>query len=68
MATVYAAKEVLGTMPDEESGSMVVRAKLECGCIIEKMVPMHHVQTNREGRQVLQGKYPCSQHRRPYRA
>ena len=68
MATVFAAKELLGTMPDEESGSVVVRARLECGCIMEKMVPMDRVQKTREGTQTLQGKYPCTQHRRPYRA
>jgi hypothetical protein len=50
-------------MPDEESGTVVVRARLECGCIMEKMVPNDRLVANREGRQMLVGKYPCASHR-----
>lgn len=62
MASAYTAEEVLGTMPDDESNSTVVRARLACGCIMEKMVPNHLLQ-NREGKRVLAGKYPCTTHR-----
>lgn len=62
-AAAYAAEEVLGTMPDEESGTTVVRARLQCGCIMEKMVPNNRLETTREGKRVLVGKYPCSTHR-----
>ena len=63
MATAHAAEELLGTMPDEESGSVVVRARLDCGCIMEKMVPKDRVVAGVDGRRVLVGKYPCGVHR-----
>jgi hypothetical protein len=62
MASAFTAEELLGTMPDDESGTTVVRARLACGCIMEKMVQNHLIQT-REGKRVLAGKYPCTMHR-----
>ncbi len=62
MASAYAAEEVLGTMADEESGSTVVRARLACGCIMEKMVPNDRLVPTREGKRLLVGKYPCMSH------
>ena len=63
MASAFTAEEVLGTMPDEESGTTVVRARLACGCIMEKMVPNHLLGTTREGKRILSGKFPCASHR-----
>jgi hypothetical protein len=57
------AEEVLGTMPDEESGTTVVRARLSCGCIMEKMVPNDRLVPGRDGKRALTGKYPCNTHR-----
>jgi hypothetical protein len=57
------AEEVLGTMPDEESGTTVVRARLSCGCIMEKMVPNDRLVPGRDGKRALTGKYPCTTHR-----
>lgn len=62
MAAAYVAEEVLGYMPDEESGTIVVRARLACGCIMEKMVPNDRVVATREGKRMLTGKYPCTSH------
>lgn len=62
MASAFLAEEVLGTMPDEESGTTVVRARLTCGCIMEKMVPADRLIATREGKRQLVGKYPCSSH------
>ena len=39
----HVAEEILGTMPAEESGRTVVRARLDCGCILEKMVAGHDI-------------------------
>lgn len=50
-------------MPDEESGTTVVRARLSCGCIMEKMVPNSHIVASRDGKKTLVGKYPCASHR-----
>ena len=68
MASAYVAEEVLGYMPDEESGTTVVRARLACGCIMEKMVPNDRIVSTREGKRQLMGKYPCTSHgsRRSY--
>ncbi len=63
MPNGFTAEEVLGTMPDEESGNTVVRARLSCGCIIEKMVPNDRLVSTREGKRMLTGKYPCASHR-----
>ena len=63
MATAHAAEELLGTMPDEESGSVVVRARLACGCIMEKMVPGDRIVAGVDGKRILVGKYPCGVHR-----
>jgi hypothetical protein len=63
MASAYAAEEILGTMPDEESGTTVVRARLQCGCIMEKMVPNDRLIATRDGKRMLVGKYPCTSHR-----
>jgi hypothetical protein len=63
MATEHAAEEILGTMPDEESGTTVVRARLACGCIMEKMVPNARLVSTKDGKRTLVGKYPCSTHR-----
>jgi hypothetical protein len=62
MAAAYVAEEVLGYMPDEESGTTVVRARLACGCIMEKMVPNDKIVSTREGKRQLVGKYPCTSH------
>ena len=62
MASAFTAEEVLGTMPDDESGTTVVRARLACGCIMEKMVPTDRLVATREGKPQLVGKYPCSSH------
>jgi hypothetical protein len=62
MASAHAAEEVLGTMPDEESGTTVVRARLSCGCLLEKMVPNDRL-LMRDGKLTLVGKYPCNTHR-----
>ena len=63
MATAHAAEELLGTMPDEESGTVVVRARLSCGCIMEKMVPGDRIVAAADGKRMLVGKYPCGVHR-----
>lgn len=62
MKAGFAVEELLGTMMDEESGSTVVRARLQCGCIIEKMVPSERVVATREGTRSLTGKYACTTH------
>lgn len=63
MASAFMAEELLGTMSDEESGSTVVRARLTCGCIMEKMVPNEKIVLSKEGVRSLAGKYPCASHR-----
>lgn len=63
MSHGHTAEELLGTMPDEESGTTVVRARLSCGCIMEKMVANHLLVPGRDGKRALAGKYPCSVHR-----
>jgi len=63
MATAHAAEELLGTMPDEESGTVVVRARLSCGCIMEKMVPGDRIVAAADGKRMLVGKYTCGVHR-----
>lgn len=67
MAAAFAAEEVLGTMPDEESGTTVVRARLSCGCLLEKMVPNDRLVSTRDGKRQLTGKYPCTAHGSPRR-
>jgi hypothetical protein len=64
MPAAFSAEEVLGTMPDDESGMTVVRARLACGCITEKMVPADRLVATREGKRQLVGKYPCTSHSR----
>lgn len=63
MASGFTAEEILGTMPDEESGTTVVRARLACGCIMEKMVANDKIVSSRDGKRSLTGKYPCASHR-----
>lgn len=63
MASAFTAEEILGTMADEESGTTVVRARLTCGCIMEKMVPNEKIVLSKEGTRSLAGKYPCASHR-----
>lgn len=63
MASGFTAEEILGTMPDEESGTTVVRARLACGCIMEKMVANDKIVSSRDGKRTLVGKYPCASHR-----
>ena len=62
MPAAFTAEEILGTMPDEESGTTVVRARLACGCIMEKMVSNDRLVATREGKRLLTGKYPCAAH------
>jgi hypothetical protein len=64
MPAAFAAEEVLGIMPDDESGTTVVRARLACGCIMEKMVPADRLVPTREGKRQLIGKFPCTSHSR----
>jgi hypothetical protein len=59
----HVAEEILGTMPDEESGRTVVRARLDCGCILEKMVANQDIVAGPDGRRTLRGKWPCDIHR-----
>jgi hypothetical protein len=59
----HVAEELLGTMPDEESGRTVVRARLDCGCILEKMVANHDIISGPDGRRTLRGRWPCQIHR-----
>ena len=59
----HVAEEILGTMPDEESGRTVVRARLDCGCILEKMVAAQDIVVGADGRKALRGRWPCQIHR-----
>jgi hypothetical protein len=59
----HVAEEILGTMTDEESGRIVVRARLDCGCILEKMVASQEIVAGPDGRRTLRGKWQCNIHR-----